>query len=282
MQGNNNSNVSSSSKNKNNNKNDIDEIYNVNNESIIDDDDYKTYNDVEDDTIDDKNNDVNIIDIEDEDNTKCYGVIDKWQKDVVKMAVLNLEDKLFLENPYLEIKSKFQLILENLIKNNQINENILSHINKLSKINNVDHGFEIISELSAKNYQSLDDIDSIMMTFVQKKIENMLRFFKASSTFWEKDHSESFKTGLIFLPMMFNLFYGKYNIKTSKDLELVITENGKKQPIEDIRKEKSDTVKLCGELQYMINLIYKKLEIEKQPRFMNKFKEFKVFGLIKS
>ncbi|CAH1769912.1 7638_t:CDS:2, partial [Entrophospora sp. SA101] len=54
---NNNSNVSSSSKNKNNNKNDIDEIYNVNNESIIDDDDYKTYNDVEDDTIDDKNND---------------------------------------------------------------------------------------------------------------------------------------------------------------------------------------------------------------------------------
>ncbi|CAJ0753084.1 1736_t:CDS:1, partial [Entrophospora sp. SA101] len=48
---------------------DIDEIYNVNNESIIDDDDYKTYNDVEDDTIDDKNNDVNIIDIEDEDNT---------------------------------------------------------------------------------------------------------------------------------------------------------------------------------------------------------------------
>ncbi|CAJ0925195.1 12113_t:CDS:2 [Entrophospora sp. SA101] len=206
----------------------------------------------------------------------------KQSRDVVKMAVLNLEDKLFLENPYLEIKSKFQLILENLIKNNQINENILSHINKLSKINNVDHGFEIISELSAKNYQSLDDIDSIMMTFVQKKIENMLRFFKASSTFWEKDHSESFKTGLIFLPMMFNLFYGKYNIKTSKDLELVITENGKKQPIEDIRKEKSDTVKLCGELQYMINLIYKKLEIEKQPRFMNKFKEFKVFGLIKS
>ncbi|CAJ0759646.1 22396_t:CDS:2, partial [Entrophospora sp. SA101] len=139
-------------------------------------------------------------------------------------------------------------------------------------INNVDHGFEIISELSAKNYQSLDDIDSIMMTFVQKKIENMLRFFKASSTFWEKDHSESFKTALI--PDTIILY--------KRDLELVITENGKKQPIEDIRKEKSDTVKLCGELQYMINLIYKKLEIEKQPRFMNKFKEFKVFGLIKS
>ncbi|CAJ0835237.1 10116_t:CDS:2, partial [Entrophospora sp. SA101] len=37
--------------------------------NIIDDDDYETYNDVEDDTIDDNNNDVNVIDTEDEDNT---------------------------------------------------------------------------------------------------------------------------------------------------------------------------------------------------------------------
>ncbi|CAJ0765776.1 13850_t:CDS:2, partial [Entrophospora sp. SA101] len=52
---------------------------------IIDDDDYETYNDVEDDTIDDNNNDVNVIDTEDEDNTKTDEQIDSNNFDSINV-----------------------------------------------------------------------------------------------------------------------------------------------------------------------------------------------------
>ncbi|CAJ0845681.1 13552_t:CDS:2 [Entrophospora sp. SA101] len=53
--------------------------------NIIDDDDYETYNDVEDDTIDDNNNDVNVIDTEDEDNTKTDEQIDSNNFDSINV-----------------------------------------------------------------------------------------------------------------------------------------------------------------------------------------------------
>ncbi|CAJ0642153.1 1244_t:CDS:2 [Entrophospora sp. SA101] len=217
---------------------------------------------------------------------------------IIRIGVLDLDDPLFLKVPYNKIKERYSMKLNQEIEDSDINDIVFNRIENISKLTNIDGASSML-----KNFYKDDN------NFIS------LRYFKLDPQYWNREHSEPHITSGLFFHTFFNLFYGtNYIIESNKPLfankvrrnkfktlddnidqalvpdiviesllfrrsEVLIVEGSKYKESEDIKKELSDTVKLCTELHDMLNFISEKAISESD---LDQTDKIKVHGVIVS
>nr|CAG8613709.1 9376_t:CDS:2 [Entrophospora candida] len=234
---------------------------------------------------------------------------------IIRIGVLDLDDPLFLKVPYNKIKERYSMKLNQEIEDSDINDIVFNRIENISKLTNIDGASSMLKNFYKDDNVFGLDLNDALLSFIRIIFETILRYFKLDPQYWNREHSEPHITSGLFFHTFFNLFYGtNYIVESNKPLfankvrrnkfktlddnidqalvpdiviesllfrrsEVLIVEGSKYKESEDIKKELSDTVKLCTELHDMLNFISEKAISESD---LDQTDKIKVYGVIVS
>ncbi|CAH1768806.1 5732_t:CDS:2, partial [Entrophospora sp. SA101] len=186
--------------------------------------------------------------------------------DVIKLGINNLQETRYQTGDLKEIKLMFKFKLDSV---DLSNDDILEYINKLSNIQNLEEGVEILKVLYQQEKILSFNFKDCIKSFTRKLFEKMP--LKANKV--RRNNNANLKDRIL------NALIPDLTIEyTRRETEILVLELAKDDEIADPKKKISDELKIMGHLHDMLRHIFIKLPDENKHMISS----INVYGLVVS